>query len=237
MGARPARGRSRDGRHVGAAARPDQHSAQTRDRSGQPGRCGRHGRPQGQPSVCGRDRLTGQPSGQADAEGRDLPHLLDDQAAGVAGGDDAGRGRQDPAHRSGLEVPPRVEADAGERSANRSGARQDQLHAGVGAARDDRAGPAAPFGGIGLRADHAEHAGEGSLYQGPALRRRRRLRSARPLAFRVRGCGGAQPARASARHGVGVQHRDRRAGTRRRSGFRTTARGISRATGCSSRSP
>ena len=38
----------------------------------------------------------------------DLPHLLDDQADGLGRRDDAGRGRHDPAHRSGNEVPARA---------------------------------------------------------------------------------------------------------------------------------
>ena len=145
---------------------------------------------------------------QADAEGRDLPPLLDDQAAGVGGGDDAGGRGQDPADRSGLEVPARDEADAGERRPHRSGSRQGHVHAGVGGARDDGPGPAPALGGPGLRPDHAEHAGARGLYQGAPVRPRRRLRSARSVPLRVRRRRRAQPAGAPARHGLGVQHRD-----------------------------
>jgi hypothetical protein len=42
----------------------------------------------------------------------DLPHLLDDQAARLGGGDDAGRRRRHPAHRSDLQIPARLQDDA-----------------------------------------------------------------------------------------------------------------------------
>ena len=47
--------------------------------------------------------------------GHGVPHLLDDQAAGVGRGDDAGRGRPHPAHRPGRQVPAGLRQDAGER--------------------------------------------------------------------------------------------------------------------------
>ena len=86
-------------------------------RGRQASRHGRAGRPQGQAHLCRRRRLPGQGRRQADGAGFHVPHLFDDQAAGLGRRHDAGRGRQDPAHRSGVEVLSGVQGPAGQRGA------------------------------------------------------------------------------------------------------------------------
>ena len=49
--------------------------------------------------------LPGQGRRQGDGARFRVPHLLDDQAAGLGRRHDAGRGRQDPVDRSGVEIP------------------------------------------------------------------------------------------------------------------------------------
>ena len=53
------------------------------------------------------------PRAPTDAARRDFPHLLDDQADGLGGRDDPGRGRRAPAHGSGLQVAPGVQGREG----------------------------------------------------------------------------------------------------------------------------
>src|SRR5262245_34929575 len=72
-------------------------------------------RPQGkeQPFVCHRPPTQG--TKYAHEARDDLPHLLTDQAAGVGGGDDAGRRWCHPAHRSHLQIPAGLQRHASER--------------------------------------------------------------------------------------------------------------------------
>ena len=106
---------------------------------------------------------------------------------------------------------------------------------GPGRPRDDGAGPAAPHRGARLRRDHAEHPGQATPIPRPASTAASRLRLARPDARRAGRAARQGAARASARHGLGIQPRVRRARaawSRRRpaSGSATSWR-----SGCSSR--
>ena len=183
----------------------------------------RHGcarRPQGQAHLCRRCRLPGQGRKQADGARFHLPHLFDDQADRLGRRHAAGRGRQDRAHRPGLEIPARVQGPAGQRGARRQRIRPRDLCDGPGRPRDDRAGSIAAHRRPRLRRDHRQCSGQGGLCEGGTVpARRSRLRRARPHA----GGGGRAPgqgaARASARHGVGVQHGGRSARPRGRGGF------------------
>src|SRR5215472_8262532 len=71
--------------------------------------------PQGEDHLFGRHRLARQGRKYAHEARFDLPHLLHDQAACLGGGDDAGRGRRHPAHRSRFQIPAGVQGHAGER--------------------------------------------------------------------------------------------------------------------------
>ena len=117
-------------------------------------RHGRAGRPQGQAHLCRRRRLPGQGRRQADGARFHVPHLFDDQAARLGRRHDAGRGRQDRAHRSGVEILSRVQGPAGQRGARRRRIRAHDLCDGAGRPRNDRAGSIAPHRRARLRRDH-----------------------------------------------------------------------------------
>src|SRR5712671_7791760 len=134
-------GKAGAGRHVFAEAGEDRPGAEEGGRRRILPRGGGDGGEEGEARLPGRGRHADR-VGEDDARG-DLPHLLDDQAARVGGGDDAGRGRHDPAHRPGEQVPPGLRQAAGQRRDEKRRGRDD-LHAGAAGTADDGAGPAAP---------------------------------------------------------------------------------------------
>ena len=170
----------RTGRHVEAEARSHSGSVQEGGGREPPARLRDHRRAQGQDRARERDRLPGQGRQQADVDGLGVPHLLDDQAAGLGRRHDPGRGRQGPAHRPGVEVHPRLQGTACQRREGRRRVRARDLRHGAGRPRDDGAGSAAPHRGPRLWRDHRERAGEGRLHQGrPLLADGARLRFTR----------------------------------------------------------
>ncbi|TMH85117.1 MAG: beta-lactamase family protein [Betaproteobacteria bacterium] len=124
------------GGNVGTETGEDRGSAEEGSRRRQFPRRGGDGGEEGQTRLpgCGRDAdRVGQ-----DDPGGDLPHLFDDQAAGIGGGDDAGRGRRDPAHRSGEQVPAGFRQAASERPGQGCFGLYDLYPRAAGAADDAR---------------------------------------------------------------------------------------------------
>ena len=103
------------GRHVERTSRPYHHHVQAGDRRQEAAGCGGDGRAQGQAGLCAGLRRAQRRGLDADGARHDVPHLLDDQADGVDGADDAGRGRQGAADRPGVEVPAVVQEPDGQR--------------------------------------------------------------------------------------------------------------------------
>src|SRR5262249_4192854 len=128
---------------VRGAPRAHHHHAQKRDCRRQVAGGGGHGRPQGEDHLLGRPWLPRQGRKYAHEARFDLSHLLDDQTACLGGGDDAGRRRRHPAHRSRLQVPAGLQRHAGERG-NHWCRWQDHLCECAGGEADHRAGSSAP---------------------------------------------------------------------------------------------
>ena len=124
---------------------------------------------------------------RADADRRDLPHLLDDQADRLGRCDDAVGGRPLAAERSGRPVPAGVRRAESRRAAWRGDGDR------AGGAADHRAGPAAPHLRPDLRIPR-HHAGAQSLHggQGGSAEADQR-RPGRPRSPRCRCC--TSPAR------------------------------------------
>ena len=138
-----------------------------------------------------------------DDEGLDLPHLLDEQADHLGGGDDALRGRQVLSGRPRLEVHPAAGRPQGGRREARSQRRQAHPRAGAGPARHDHPGSLSPHLGPDLRL----------LRQGPREEDVRRDEGLERLPLERRAGRPARQAaaRLSAGHHVGLQPLDRRA--------------------------
>src|SRR6266568_4272718 len=203
-----ARGKAGTGRHVFAEAGEDRPGAEEGGRRRILPRGGGDGGEEGEARLPGRGRHADR-VGEDDARG-DLPHLLDDQAAGVGGGDDAGRGRHDPAHRPGEQVPAGLRQAAGQRRDKERRGRDD-LHAGAAGAADDGAGPAAPYVGPRLRRDHAERSGQGRIGTRRPLSPGPGLRCAQRHAGRGDRRDGEGAPGISARHHLELQRVDRHA--------------------------
>ena len=219
----------RTGRDVEAAARPYSRGVQEGGGREPPARRRRHGRAQGQAGAHERGRLPGQGCRQADGARFRVPHLLDDQAAGLRRHDDPGRGRQGAAHRSGVEVHPGLQGPARQRRQGRRRIRARHLRHGAGRPRNDGAGPAAPHRGPCLWRNHRERTRERRLHQGrPLLADGARLRFPRAHARGVQRKARRRSARASAGHVLGVQPRERPARSGDRSRLRAAPRRVPR---------
>ena len=201
------------------AAGKNRHSAEERDRRGPLARCRRGGRAQRQARLLRQLRRARQSQQHADDQGFDLSHLLDDQAFGFRSRNAAGRGRQHPAHRPGVQVSACLRQDSGECGQPQRD-RQRCLRRRAGRTSDDGAGPVAPHRRSRLRRDHQQSKREGSLRESIAVQGRRDgIRSARHDSGGTSRAPGRHPAGSPARHRVGVQHGIGRARPRRRSGL------------------
>lgn len=159
----PGFGLARDRRALRRTARPDRKGVRRRGGSGPVARRRDSGSPQGQARLLRGGRLPGQAGRQEDAEGLDLPRLFDDQALDFARSHDAGRGRQDPAARPGLQVLAGFQGTECQRRDAERDHRTNHLRAGAGRTRTHGPGPAAPHIGRCLRLRHPQRAGQGGL--------------------------------------------------------------------------
>ncbi len=195
-------------------------SLQTEVDEGHIPRCRAHDQSPRQIGLFGGYWLPEQGCRRADEEGRDIPHLFDDQTHCRRGGDDTGGGRQVGARRSGRQVFAGIRGHA--RLQCRHGRRwQDGLHPGSRREADYGSGSAAPYVGNRLRRDDEELGDQAGIYGCGSVRRGwYRLRPApRPAQGRGDGSGQGTPF-LTARHQLGVRHVDGLDGPGHRSGVR-----------------
>ena len=152
-------------------------------------------------------------------QGRDLPHLFDDQADRFGRRDDAGRGGTAPDHRSRLEIHPGLRQREGRRRQRR------QARSCAAQAADHRPGPHAPHVG----ADLWLHRG----VAGPEADQGGERREFEPDVGRKCRCDGGASAHASAGRGLGVQPVHRRARARGRNRRRRSPRRSRYSSACS----
>ena len=150
-GPEPAERHARAGRAVDRAAQQDHRDAQGRRRQGRHPRCDPAGGAPREDRPVRRGRRARSGDQGADDEGLDLPHLFDEQADHVGGGDGALRGGQVLAGRARLEVHPAAGRPQGGRREARSQRRQAYPRAGAGPARHDHPGSLPPHLGPDLR--------------------------------------------------------------------------------------
>ena len=220
-------GAPRRGRPLGRSARPDRQDPPRRDPGEEVSRRGGGRRAQGPHRLLRGIRRPRSRERRADGQGHHLPHLLDDQAARLGGGDGPGGRRQDRADRSGVQVPARLRQDAGERSQGRRDG-QTHLRHGAGGSRDDRPGSAATHLRPRLWRDHRERARQGGVLQGGRLPGRLPVRVARRHAGRGSGAAGEGSARPQSGRGMGVQPVGGRPRPRRRGRIGRQALGVPR---------
>ena len=201
------------------------------------------GRPQGQdrpPRGAGPD---GHRIEEADAEGRHLPPGVDVQADHRRGGDDDGRGREGPPHRSGVALHPRVQGHRRSRWRSRARRRRRPRRAPAGGARGGRSRRAPPeFDTVSAPREITirDLLTHGSGLMSGGLGEQRRRRSARPtdtLATYIPKLA-SRAARLPAGHAVALQRpgRLRRAEPHRRGGVGPDVRSVPASSGSSIRS-